>query len=146
MYDVSPAVVPSMTASVRAVGMLILAYTVVGVLSEHRWGRRGLLVSWLVSAAILPVWTLARLRWGSGVMSEPSGRHIVWGVTASYLGWQLVTFGASALSLRFTGVAAAHPRRVWVRVCASLAVGGIGALIATVLLFIAVSMSYASSH
>ena len=130
----------------REVVVLILTYTGIGVFSENRWGRRGLLLSWLLSASILPAWMLRRLLWASSGMSQPFRGQLLWTVIAPELAFYLVTFGASALALRRVGAAATHPRAAWVRVCASAFSGGAGAVVATLLILIAAGVWYAANN
>ncbi len=137
---------PTIADSARSVALFILLYAGAAVFSEAHWGRRGLLVSWLLASFLPSLWTMLTLSRVASLMSDPSGRHLMWFSFASSMGFQLVTFGASALAVRFVGGAARTPRPVWVRVCASVVAGFIGAVIATVLLFIAIAMNYIAKN
>lgn len=108
----------------------VLIYTCIAVASEARWGRRGLLVSWLCCSAIFAILLVFATLWNAAFTFDVDTTGPLALAAVSGAVFFAPTFGASALLLRRVGAASSTPRALFVRIGGGT-IAGIGGAVAS---------------
>ncbi len=125
------------------VGLVVpaLIFTVVATVIEARWGRRGLLVAWVVCVALaaIPLFSgnMGIEITGPISIDDHTDLHRMFAV-AAMMGFvsACLAFAGSALALRALGASSPRPRSVPVRVVGGVLAGIGGGLVAMILSFV----------